>query len=256
MNPASSAAKASSTAEPGKRHTTPGPAAPGLQHGSRAYGTAAGPTVCPMTGEVAPRGHDDELRVSHEDRDRVVEQLRTAAGDGRLTAEELDQRIEAALAAITYGDLAPLTRDLPSTAGQGGLAPRPEPKDLVRIDCHSGAAKRDGGWVVPKRIEVRVTSGGVTLDFTKAVIAQPSLEIDAEVRSGSLTLVTRPGVVVDADEVAVRSGTVKVKAPWGADVPAVLRVHVSGKVGSGSLKARPPRRTFWQWLLRRPLTYD
>jgi hypothetical protein len=37
------------------------------------------------------------LRASHEDRDRVVEALRVAGGDGRLTAEELDTRLEAAL---------------------------------------------------------------------------------------------------------------------------------------------------------------
>jgi len=34
-----------------------------------------------------------------------------------------------------------------------------------------------------------------------------------------------------------------------------LRVDVSGKVGSGSLNARPPRRTFWQWLRRQPRPY-
>jgi uncharacterized protein DUF1707 len=31
-----------------------------------------------------------DLRASHEDRDRVVDALRVAGGDGRLTAEELD----------------------------------------------------------------------------------------------------------------------------------------------------------------------
>ena len=51
---------------------------------------------------------------------------------------------------------------------------------------------------------------------------------------------------------AVRSGTAKVRAPWGSDVPALLRIEVSGRVGSGSIVARPPRRTFWEWLLRRP----
>ena len=47
----------------------------------------------------------------------------------------------------------------------------------------------------------------------------------------------------------------KVRAPWGADVPVTLRIDVSGKVGSGNIRARPPRRTFWQWLRRRPLPY-
>lgn len=200
-----------------------------------------------------------ELRASHQDRDRVVELLRVAAGDGRLTAEELDQRLEAALTARTYGELAALTADLPvpgTAVPQPAVSPVPaKPKDLVRIDCRSGNAKRDGHWVVPQRLEVKVTSGNVTLDFTQAVFHEPVLLLDAEVRSGNLRLITRPGVVVDADEVAVRSGNVKVTAPWG-DVPEVLRVEVSGKVGSGNIRARPPYRTFWQWITRQPRPYE
>jgi hypothetical protein len=54
------------------------------------------------------------LRASHADRDRVVNTLRVAAGDGRLSAEELDTRLESALSARTLGDLAGLTADLPA----------------------------------------------------------------------------------------------------------------------------------------------
>jgi hypothetical protein len=75
------------------------------------------------------------------------------------------------------------------------------------------------------------------------------------VRSGSLLLVTRPGIVVDTDDVAVRSGSIGVKTHRRRDAPVVLRVQVSGQVASGSFKARPPRRTFLQWLLRRPGRY-
>jgi len=108
---------------------------------------------------------------------------------------------------------------------------------------------------VPQRIEVRVTSGHIKLDFTEAVITQSSLQIDADVRSGSLKLLTKPGIVVDTDDVAVRSGSVKVRAPWGPEVPVILQVQLSGKVGSGHITARPPRRNFWQWLLRHPRPY-
>ena len=217
-----------------------------------------------MTGEVSPLGRDGEavspgqLRASHEDRDRVVELLRVAAGDGRLTAEELDERLEVALTARTYDQLNALVKDLPTAAAQVAGAPVPEPKELVRIDCGSSGIKRDGPWVVPRRMEVRVRSGSVTLDFTEAVITQPALVIDAEVHSGALTLITKPGIVVDTDDVSVRNGAVNVKAPWDTTAPVVLRVQVSGTVGSGVIKARPPRlpkrprRTFWQWLLRRP----
>jgi len=202
-----------------------------------------------------------QLRASHQDRDRVVEVLRVAAGDGRLTADELDQRLEAALTARTYGELAVLTTDLPAAPdAMAPVAPAvpavpAEPKDLVRIDCGSASTKRDGRWVVPNRMEVRVRSGSVKLDFTEAVITGPTLKIDADVHSGSLRLVTWPGIEVDADDVAVRSGSVKVRAPWGPQVPARLRIEVTGKVGSGSIVARPPhppRRTFWQWLTRQP----
>jgi hypothetical protein len=48
---------------------------------------------------------------------------------------------------------------------------------------------------------------------------------------------------------------VRIRAPRGPDVPVTLRIDVSGQVGSGSITARPPRRTFWQWLLRRPSRY-
>ena len=216
-----------------------------------------------MTGELRPADHGQdpvargELRVSYEDRDRVAEELRVAAGDGRLTAEELDERLEVALTARTYADLATVTKDLPSA---GGMLGAPAPKDLVRIDCQSSAVERTGPWLVPRRMEVRVKSGVVTLDFTEAVITQPSLPIDADVGSGVLTLVIKPGIVVDMDDVAVRSGSLEVRAPWGPD-GSLLRIQVSGKVGSGCITARsrrpprpprPPRRTFWQWLTRQP----
>ena len=195
------------------------------------------------------------LRASHEDRDRVVELLRVSAGDGRLTAEELDERLELAMTARTYGELAKLVADLPA-AGTVVSVPAPRAKDVIRIDCGSGHARRDGPWVVPQRIEARVRSGSLKLDFTHAVITQPSLQLDAEVRSGHLILITKPGIVVDTDDVTVRSGHVKVRAPWGLGVPEVLRIDVAGKVGSGHFVARPPHRSFWQWLTRQPRPYE
>lgn len=214
-----------------------------------------------MMGELAPSGPDEptqasELRASHADRDAVIEKLRVAAGDGRLTAEELDERLEIAFSAKTYGELATLTSDLPVGGGPAEAVAVPvKPKDMVRIDCTSGHTDRSGRWVVPRRMEVKVTSGSVKLDLTDAIITHSVLDIAAEVRSGHLRLITKPGIAIDTDEVTVRSGEVKVKAPWGSDVPVTLRVNIAGRVGSGHIVARPPRRTFWQWLTRRPTPY-
>ncbi len=200
--------------------------------------------------EMVPRG---DLRAGHDDRDRVVDVLRVAAGDGRLTPEELDERVGAALTARTYGELAALVSDLPAAAESSAGAPAAKPKDKVRIDCHGGTARRDGRWMVPRRMEVRVASGSVTLDFTEAVTSWPSLQLDVAVRAGSLTLVTKPGILVSTDDLAIRGSSVKVRAPWGPGVPVRFRIDVSGKANGSSIKARPPRRTLWQWLRRRPL---
>jgi len=85
------------------------------------------------------------------------------------------------------------------------------------------------------------------------VIAAPELRIDARIDSGTLTLITRPGIVVDADDLTVRSGSVKVVPPAGADVLVELRVKVAGRVGSGSVCARPARGDWWRALWRRVL---
>jgi hypothetical protein len=199
---------------------------------------------------MVPRG---DLRAAHDDRDRVVEVLTVAAGDGRLTQEELEERVGAALTARTNGELAALVSDLPDTAASPAGAPAAKPKAVVRIDCHSGTTRRDGPWLVPQRMEVRVTSGSVTLDFTEAVTWWPSLQIDAEVRGGSLSLVTKPGILVSTDDLGIRSSSVKVRAPWDPGVPVRFRIDVSGKVDGSSFTARPPRRRLWQWLRHRPL---
>lgn len=54
-----------------------------------------------------------ELRTSDADRRRVVDDLQRHYADGRLTTEELRERIGLAMAARTYSDLEELQRDLP-----------------------------------------------------------------------------------------------------------------------------------------------
>ena len=53
------------------------------------------------------------LRASDSDRDEVVERLRHATAEGRLSADELEERLEALFACRTYGELDSLVADLP-----------------------------------------------------------------------------------------------------------------------------------------------
>jgi Domain of unknown function (DUF1707) len=205
----------------------------------------------PSAGDGRGAGARPELRASHDDRDRAVEILRVAAGDGRLTAAELDERLDAALTARTNGELAVLTADLPAVGSPlGGVAPQAQ--ELVRIDCQGASAERVGRWVVPQRMEIRAVGASVKLDFTEALITEPILRINAAVQGGSLVLVTKPGVEVQAGDVALRGGSVKIRPHDGPARPVLLRVEVSGEAHGGTIKARPPQRTFWQWLRRQP----
>ena len=62
-----------------------------------------------MSGEPDP-----SLRAADADRDAVADRLRTAHAEGRLTVEEFGERLDAAFAARTMGELAALTADLPA----------------------------------------------------------------------------------------------------------------------------------------------
>ena len=64
---------------------------------------------------------DDHIRISDADRDRVAGRLRESFAEGRLTADELDERITATLGARTIGELRRVTADLPQPA------PSPQP---------------------------------------------------------------------------------------------------------------------------------
>src|SRR5213082_3686279 len=72
------------------------------------------------------------MRASDADRDRIVDRLNKAATEGRIAAEELEQRVSAALKARTYGELDDTVSDLPG------------PK------AHRTPARRSGaaGWAV------------------------------------------------------------------------------------------------------------
>ena len=209
-----------------------------------------------MPGDLAPDNRN--LRVSHEDRDQVAEQLRVAAGDGRLTADELDERLETALTARTYGELEVLLADLPASSA-GRPVPAAEAKDLVALKIAHGMIKRDGRWVVPRHLTVEVRHGNVAIDFSAAVITQPTLDLEISVGHGNIVLTVPPGVVVDVDSVSVGHGVIRQRVQHDPGVPVRLLVTASGSLRHGNLVVRGartgPRRSFWDWLLgRRPQT--
>jgi hypothetical protein len=124
------------------------------------------------------------LRASDADRERVAEMLREAAGDGRLTMDELDERLESVYKAKTYAELAPLTHDLPAS-GQPVPAVS-TPGDVRRYGAEPtshgafailGGFTRRGDWVVPKNYNVFCLLGGGEIDLREARFAEREVTI-------------------------------------------------------------------------------
>jgi hypothetical protein len=97
------------------------------------------PAAAPApTAPPAPR--DPGLRASDAERETAVSALREHGAAGRLDVEELEQRIGAAYAACTHGELQALLRDLPSAA-----AP-PARRRAVPAPHRPRHVRHDGGW--------------------------------------------------------------------------------------------------------------
>jgi DUF1707 SHOCT-like domain len=105
---------------------------------------------------------DDRMRASDAEREAVTARLRDHYAEGRLTQDELDERVSAALGSKTFGDLRALTTDLPGpapvpprTAARppwGGLPPwrhrhRP-PVLLFALIALLVLLTSGGGWVL------------------------------------------------------------------------------------------------------------
>jgi hypothetical protein len=127
------------------------------------------------------------LRCSDHDRERVAETLRVAAGDGRLTLTELEDRLAAVYSARTYGELEPALADLPAPA----TSTTPDGSD-ERISAVLASEVRGGRWDVPRRLEVFASLGSCKLDLTHAVVRHREVVIDARLYLSSLLVFRKP----------------------------------------------------------------
>ena len=205
----------------------------------------------PVLSKTAPAPAPHALRASHEDRDAVVEQLRVAAGDGRLTAEELDERLETALNARTYGELAVLVQDLPVTAAGAGLSTRAAlaaeaAPEVLRLQARHSSLSKTGHWVVPQRLEVDTKSANAIIDLTRAVVSHPVLDLVVSARSTNLRIMVKPGIVVEVADLAVHSSNVRQRAAQLPDTPVTLLVRLSGDAHSSNIVVSDrPHEGYW-----------
>lgn len=91
-----------------------------------------------------------QLRVGHAEREEVAAQLREHYASGRLTLDELHERLDAALAAKTRADLDALLTDLPPGGPSTGTRSGPDQGTRPLADSGPGW-NRGGGWDAGRR---------------------------------------------------------------------------------------------------------
>ena len=161
---------------------------------------------------------DLDQRVSDADRERAVGELREHSVAGRLTLEELSDRIETAYTARTAGELERVTADLP--------AAQPFRRSPTRwLVAVIGDVKRTGRWRLAERSVAVLGIGDMTLDLRGAEIEDPEPTITVVGLIGDVTVLVPEGVGVEIGGVVV-IGDRKDDAPAAPPRPGAPLVHL------------------------------
>lgn len=206
------------------------------------------------------------MRASDIDREHVAEWLRTAAGDGRLSFDELDERLEAAYGAKTYAELEPLVADLPGaldrparpTAYPAAISttqPQRQPAamqvggralDNVAIAIFGGATRK-GRWVVPRKMQNFALFGGIDLDLREAILEDREVTIYANAMFGGIDIIVPEGVAVRTSGAGIFGGFDGVNDDGGAPDGPVIHVTGVAIFGGVDVKRRGPGKKKRAW---------
>jgi hypothetical protein len=181
-------------------------------------------------------------RASDTEREATVARLREAAAEGRLTVDELTDRIDAAYAASTRAELEPLTADLPEGAPPSGrVDPGPATTFLLGL---LGAGDRRGRWRVGERVTVVNVLGGADLDLSEATLAAREVTIRVFSILGGSDIIVPDDVHVELSSFALLGADDlkldRPEPPPGAPIVHVKSVSILG--GSDVKSARGRRR--------------
>ena len=175
------------------------------------------------------------LRASDQERDQVASALGEALATGRLTSTEHAERIEAAYAAKTLGDLAPLTEDLPAV--RTGAAPATI--DHQQVAAVFSKVNRGGRWVTGRHTELRSAFGALIVDLSTAVLPGREIVLEVNAFCGKV-IVTVPRNAQIIDEGGVLFGKRTVAGGHGDDADAAGEedgpvIRVTGQVRFGKV---------------------
>jgi hypothetical protein len=190
------------------------------------------------------------MRASDADRDRITDILREALAEGRLTAEEHAERIDAVYAAKTLGELRPLVRDLPApgtraepTAGTayasppGPVGPVAPVENLIAV---MSSSTRRGRWRVSPRTKVFAVFGNVEIDLTEAIFEQQHSVIHVVSVFGNVEIQVPENITLRGTGGTGVFGNYEIDTMEAAD-PQSPTVVISGYSVFGNIEAKPRR---------------
>ncbi|MEU6439193.1 DUF1707 domain-containing protein [Streptomyces sp. NPDC047046] len=204
--------------------------------------TAQRPTTTAPDGA----GGSPALRASDADRDHYAAILREALAEGRLTAEEHAERVEAVFTARTHADLEPLVADLPragttpgATASTAPAAPAPQAGPQEDLYAVFSQAVRRGHWRPAALIRAYAIFGSVEIDLSEAIFEHRRVTIRAFSLFGSVEIRVPENVTLHGGGSGVL-GQFEVEGLQATD-PEAPSVDVEGLAILGSVEAAPKR---------------
>ncbi len=208
-----------------------------------------------MSEQPSPRD-PKQLRASDADRERVAQVLHKAMGEGRITLDELSERLDQVYAAKTLGELEPIVADLPTDgtvlptalpATSPSASPDQRiggtPGSTMSVAVMSGV-ERKGVWVLPRQHSSFAFWGGVEIDLRHARFAEQHSTITAVAIMGGIDVIVPDDITVEVNGVGIM-GAFETRNKKGASPtapPGAPVVKVNGLAFWGGVEVkRVPR---------------
>ncbi|TNC21681.1 DUF1707 SHOCT-like domain-containing protein [Amycolatopsis alkalitolerans] len=194
------------------------------------------------------------MRASNADRERVAQLLHNALSEGRITVQELEERLDTVYAAKTLKDLEPPVADLPNVSPGNAVQPAPSqsvdtrvggvPGSAASVAIMSGASRK-GNWVLPATHNSFAFWGGVDIDLRGARFAERHSTINAVAIMGGIDIIVPDDIVVDVNGIGFM-GAFETEDDHGAGTippPGAPVVKITGFAFWGAVTViRKPRK--------------
>lgn len=190
-----------------------------------------------------------EQRASDADREHAAERLRRAGGDGRLTLDELGDRVQQAYGARTRGELEVLVGDVEEAgafpaapSGSSGAVVRPGEGGARWVVAVMSGAARTGRWRVGSRCTVLNVMGGAELDFNDAELAAENVEVTVFSIMGGTDIYVPDDLRVEISDIGIMGGNdVERSTTEGSRDGPVVRLRLVSIMGGANVRRGPKR---------------